>query len=73
MGANILPDWLKISSNKKEVALLETEYKQMLGKEENLKAEVQKLKSPDYVERYAKEKFYYTKGNEIIIRITSSL
>lgn len=72
MGTNIFPDWLKISSNKKELALLETEYEDMLSTEESLKAEVQKLKSPEYVERYAKEKFYYTKENEIIIRKTDS-
>ncbi len=65
---NIFPDWLKIMSNKKELEVLETSYKSLLDKEEALKAEVQKLQNPEYVERYAKEKFLYTKDNEIIIR-----
>ena len=68
MCINIFPDWLKIMANNKEIAILETTYKELLDNEEALKAEVQKLQNPEYVERYAKEKFLYTKPNEIIIR-----
>lgn len=72
MCINILPDWLKIMSNKNEIILLTATYQDLLDNEEALKAEVQKLQNPEYVERYAKEKFLYTKPNEIIIRKTSS-
>ena len=72
MCINIFPDMLKIASNKKEIATLEKKYEAMLDDEEALKAEVQKLQNPEYVERYAKEKFLYTKENEIIIRKTDS-
>ncbi len=72
MCINIFPDWLKIMSNTKEIALLETDYEDLLNTEKSLKAEVEKLKNPEYVERYAKEKFLYTKPNEIIIRKTDS-
>lgn len=65
---NIFPDWLKIMSNNKEIALLEENYEELLATEESLKAEVEKLQNPKYVERYAKEMFLYTKPNEIIIR-----
>jgi len=68
MCINIFPDWLKIMANKKELEVLDTSYKELLDNEEALKAEVQKLQNPEYVERYAKEKFLYTKPNEIIIR-----
>lgn len=68
MCINIFPDWLKIMSNKKELTVLETSYKELLDDEEALKAEVQKLQNPEYLERYAKEKFLYTKDREIIIR-----
>ena len=67
---NIFPDWLKIMKNKQEVTLLQSSYEELLDTEEALKAEVQKLQDPDYVERYAKEKFLYTKDDEIIIRKT---
>lgn len=72
MFINILPDWLTISQNKKEIALLETEYNELLANEEALKAEVQKLQNPEYVERYAKERYLYTAPNEIIIRKTDT-
>ncbi len=68
MCINIFPDWLKIMANKKELTILETSYKELLDNEEALKAEVQKLQNPEYLERYAKEKFLYTKDKEIIIR-----
>jgi len=68
MCINIFPDWLKIMANKKELTILETSYKELLDDEEALKAEVQKLQNPEYLERYAKEKFLYTKDREIIIR-----
>ncbi len=69
---NIFPDWLKIMKNKQEIALLESSYENLLDTEKALKAEVQKLENPEYVERYAKEKFLYTKEGEIIIRKTDS-
>ena len=68
MCINIFPDWLKIMANKKELSILETSYKELVDNEEALKAEVQKLQNPEYLERYAKEKFLYTKDREIIIR-----
>ncbi len=69
---NIFPDWLKIMKNKQEITLLQESYEDLLDTEEALKAEVQKLQDPDYVERYAKEKFLYTKEDEIIIRKTDA-
>ena len=69
---NIFPDWLKIMANNKEIALLESNYEELLNTEKALKAEVEKLKNPEYVERYAKEKFLYTLPNEIIIRKTNT-
>lgn len=58
--------------NKQEIAILQNSYEDLLDTEEALKAEVQKLQNPDYVERYAKEKFLYTKDGEIIIRKTDT-
>ena len=69
---NIFPDWLKIMKNKKEITLLESSYEELLDTEEALKAEVEKLQDPEYVERYAKEKFLYTKDDEMIIRKTDT-
>ena len=69
---NIFPDWLKIMKNKKEITLLGSSYEELLDTEEALEAEVEKLQDPEYVERYAKEKFLYTKDDEMIIRKTDT-
>ena len=69
---NIFPDWLKIMNNKQQITHLQSSYEELLDTEEALKAEVQKLQNPEYVERYAKEKFLYTKDGEIIIRKTDT-
>lgn len=37
--------------------------------EEQLKGQVTKLQDPDYVARYAREKYLFSKDGEIIIRI----
>lgn len=72
MCINIFPDWLKIMANNKEITLLKENYEELLDNETALKAEVQKLQNPSYVERYAKEKYLYTKDGEIIIRKTDT-
>ena len=69
---NIFPDWLKIMNNKQQITRLQSSYEELLDTEEALKAEVQKLQNPEYVERYAKEKFLYTKDDEMIIRKTDT-
>lgn len=38
-------------------------------KEDELNSTVTKLQNPDYVARYAREKYLYSKDGEIIIRI----
>lgn len=72
MCVSVFPDWLKIMANNKELVLLEESYKELLDNEEALKAEVQKLQNPEYVERYAREKYLYTKDGELIIRKTDT-
>ena len=41
----------------------------MKQKEEKLNSDVEKLKNPEYVARYLREKFLYSKEGEYIIRI----
>lgn len=37
--------------------------------EENLSDEIIKLKDPDYIAKYAREKYYYTKDGEYVIKL----
>lgn len=51
----------------------ETELKEKLvslqAEEQELKIEIQKLKDPDYLARYARENYLYSKDGEYIIKI----
>ncbi len=69
LGASFFSNWATILENKKEASKLNSEYKDLLEKETALKSEVTKLQDPDYVARYAREKYLYSKNGEIIIRI----
>lgn len=44
-------------------------YKNKLSEEEELKSEINKLQDPEYIARYAREKYLYSKDDEIIIKI----
>ena len=41
--------------------------------EKNLNAEIMKLQDSDYLARYAREKYFYSKDGEIIIRLPSNV
>lgn len=60
----------------KNVVELKKEQKELSGtlvslkeEEETLKSEVNKLQDPDYIAKYAREKFMYSGEGEYIIRI----
>ena len=55
--------------NKKQIKTLTNNYTNLLEEEESLNSEITKLQDPDYVARYAREKYMYSLPNEVIIRI----
>ena len=59
----------QIYNNKQEKKELDVVYKEKLQEEERLQSEITKLQDPDYVARYAREKYLYSKDGEIIIKI----
>lgn len=69
LGVFVYDYWSKIMTNYKEKEVLENKYKELLAKEEELNTEANKLKDPDYVAKYAREKYMYSKDGEYIIRI----
>lgn len=66
---SVFSDWVQIMRNNKEIHTLNTQKKILLDDEASLKAEVTKLENPEYVARYAREKFLYSMPDEIIIRV----
>ncbi|MBQ8659306.1 MAG: septum formation initiator family protein [Bacilli bacterium] len=67
--STVFSDWTQIMDNRRQTEEL-TSYKQLLLEEEaSLKSEVTKLHDPEYIARYAREKYMYTKDGETILRI----
>lgn len=67
--SNMFSYWSQIYKNIKETKKLEEEYANILDEEEMLKSEIKKLQDLDYVAKYAREKFLYSKDGEIIIKL----
>lgn len=59
--------WKQIADNKRTKEELETKYNELLENEESLEGQVVKLQDPEYVAKYAREKYLFTKEGELII------
>ena len=64
--------WLQIIDNNNNIVSLSEKYEKLLEEEKQLKSDVNKLQDPDYVARYAREKYLYTRDGELIIRMPES-
>jgi len=60
---------IQIYEKSKEKIKFTAMLEKLKDKEEELNKTVTKLQNPDYVARYAREKYLYSKDGEIIIRI----
>ena len=69
MSYNTVRYWKEIISNKKETKRLEKDYKKLVSDKEILETDLLKLQDPEYVAKYAREKYLYSKDGELIIKI----
>lgn len=60
-------------SLKREENSLKSELASLLKEKEELKIEIDKLNDPEYVARYAKEKYLYSQNGEYVIKIEENL
>lgn len=61
--------WIEIIGKYQEKTRLEKEMIDLREKEEKLKVDANKLQNPDYIARYAREKYLYSKEGEYILQI----
>lgn len=61
--------WAEIISKYQEKKDLEKQLVNLKDQEEELKADVKKMQDPDYVARYAREKYLYSKDGEYVIQL----
>lgn len=59
----------KIVSIKKDKQILSDRIAELTDEEAVLNSDIKKLEDPEYVARYAREKYLYSKDGELIIRI----
>ena len=61
--------WVEIYEKYKEKKELDKKLISLREKEEELRADANRLQDPDYIARYAREKYFYSKDGEFIIRM----
>ena len=61
--------WLDIYDKYKEKQELEDRLSDLKMEEKKLRLDADKLQDPDYIARYAREKYSYSKDGEFIIKI----
>ena len=61
--------WVEIYEKYREKKELEKEYVSLKEKEAQLRVDANKLQDPDYIARYAREKYLYSKDGEFILKI----
>ena len=61
--------WVEIYDKYKEKKSLEKKYVSVKEKEAQLRVDADKLQDPDYIARYAREKYQYSKDGEFILKI----
>lgn len=69
LGYEMYSYWPKIYANYKEKSELQKQYNELLDQENTLSGDIKKLQDPNYIARFAREKYLYSKNGEIIIRI----
>lgn len=61
--------WIEIYDKYQEKKELKEKLISLKEKEDELKVDADKLQDPDYIARYAREKYSYSKDGEIILKI----
>ena len=61
--------WLEIYDKYREKKELDKKYVKLKEKEAQLRVDAGKLQDPDYIARYAREKYLYSKDGEIILKL----
>lgn len=61
--------WIEIIDKHNERKLLEAELLTLKEKEKELQLDANKLQDPEYIARYARQKYLYSKDGEFVLKI----
>lgn len=66
---HIFSSYTKIVRTKRETAAVKKQLVELKKEEDKLNNDVKKLSDPEYLEKYLREKYHYSKEGEYIIKI----
>ena len=69
LGYNCLKNISKIHDLKNEKNNLEDELVILQEEKEGLEIDILKLEDPEYIAKYVREKYFYSKDGELILRL----
>jgi len=69
LGYNCFDTVTKIQEMKKEKKNLENQLVTLKEEKEELETDIMKLEDPDYIAKYVREKYFYSKDGELILRL----
>ena len=69
LGFNCYNTISKIQDMKKEKKNLENQLVVLEEEKETLETDIMKLEDPDYIAKYVREKYFYSKDGELILRL----
>ena len=69
LGYNCLMNVLKIYDMKNEKKQLETKLVNLQEEKEILEGDILRLEDPEYIAKYVREKYFYSKDGEYILRL----
>ena len=72
LGFSCFNIWTQIYQNEQKVQELNEKYERLVDQEYDLTGQVNKLQDPEYVAKYAREKYLYTSEGEKIIDIETN-
>ena len=69
LGYNCLTNIIKIQNLRNEKENLEGKLLVLQEEKEVLETDILKLKDPEYIAKYVREKYFYSKDGELILRL----
>ena len=69
LGYDCISNIRKINEMKKEKKNLQEELIVLQEEKEILETDILRLKDPDYIAKYVREKYFYSKDGELILRL----
>lgn len=70
LGYTLFSNLKQINDIYNEKKSLEKEKEDLKDEQATLAADIEKLSDPEYIARYAREKYFYSKDGEIILRMS---